>query len=803
MFANLDITRLLASLDISQYEPPIQSREALQLDRLLSGLPLLVSHQLSVICTWKLMSEVVLAAFVSQAIAPVTSNYSEQELAQCLEVFIRNTRWNQIKKKRKTANYVHEFNKLLVSLKFTPIDEDVSRYCWMHQLKISPSDEYLEGPYIDQSNRVVREYSKYMAHFLQVAFVGLDGSQIGQHMFFADNEQYGEYHFEGKIHYHLSNGVTVSGRLFKFLAFSSSSLKEGRFLFFHEPKDGSNITVDSIREWMGDFSMIKNPARYSARLAQALTSTTPTIEIQPHEVEMHTPDVERNGYVFSDGIGTISPDLADAIWTSFKNKKPPNSTFQSASKNISPVPSAFQIRFGGAKGMLSVDPSLSGRIMRIRQSMIKFDSPNCQFIEIADYSSSSRVAFLNRQVILILEGLGVPKSTFLEIQRDAIKELALLGTSTERVMALANRIGHFGNFARLMDNLKVPRWIENSFVQQSLAYVRAHFLKEIKYRARMKIPDGWTLLGVLDVVFSQHGSRDLPSQLAGGDLDGDMFTVICNASLYPPRFNAPGAYIPPKQPPQVFNVTIEDINDFIVHFLKNNNLGLIARRHMMLADISSTGVFHQDCLKLSEMHSTAVDFAKTGVAVNFRLAPPCRTRPDYLTHPNQKGKQKGVYESQRVMGLLFRDLELNRLIRQSGSQRLIRESVDPLWELALRVSPDWKEEYDAALEYQQRFEEEVFLIASYCDPPLTELELWTGCIDMSERTYHRTAFNLESWALEQFGTLILKIQDEMIEGRSKREIKNLAAANYYVSDTNPEVGNVFGLLLLHHLVESK
>ncbi|KAJ3069244.1 hypothetical protein HDU99_002988 [Rhizoclosmatium hyalinum] len=444
------------------------------------------------------MSEVVLAAFVCQAIAPVTSNYSQQELAQCLEVFIRNTRWNQIKKKRKTANYVHEFNKLLASFKFTPIDEDVSRYCWMHQLKISPRDEYLEGPYIDQSNRVVREYSKYMAHFLQVAFVGLDGSQIGQHMFFADNEQYGEYHFEGKIHYHLANGVTVSGRLFKFLAFSSSSLKEGRFLFFHEPKDGSNVTVDSIREWMGDFSMIKNPARYSARLAQALTSTTPTIEIQPHEVEMHAPDVERNGYVFSDGIGTISPDLADAIWISFKNKKPPNSTFQSASKNISPVPSAFQIRFGGAKGMLSVDPSLSGRIMRIRQSMIKFDSPNCRFIEIADYSSSSRVAFLNRQVILILEDLGVLKSTFLEIQRDAIKELALLGTSTERVMALANRIGHFGNFARLIDNLKVPRWIENSFVQQSLAYVRAHFLKEIKYRARMKIPDGWTLLGVLD-----------------------------------------------------------------------------------------------------------------------------------------------------------------------------------------------------------------------------------------------------------------------------------------------------------------
>jgi len=28
------------------------------------------------------------------------------------------------------------------------------------------------------------------------------------------------------------------------------------------------------------------------------------------------------------------------------------------------------------------------------------------------------------------------------------------------------------------------------------------------------------------VVFSQHGARDLPSQLSGGDLDGDLYNVI-------------------------------------------------------------------------------------------------------------------------------------------------------------------------------------------------------------------------------------------------------------------------------------
>jgi hypothetical protein len=61
---------------------------------------------------------------------------------------------------------------------------------------------------------------------------------------------------------------------------------------------------------------------------------------------LEIPDVERNGRVFSDGVGTISPDAADAV-----DKAIP------ASKGF---PTAFQIRWAGAKGMLAVDPRLEG-----------------------------------------------------------------------------------------------------------------------------------------------------------------------------------------------------------------------------------------------------------------------------------------------------------------------------------------------------------------------------------------------------------------------------------------------------------
>ena len=44
------------------------------------------------------------------------------------------------------------------------------------------------------------------------------------------------------------------------------------------------------------------------------------------------------------------------------------------------------------------------------------------------------------------------------------------------------------------------------------------------------------------VVFSSKGHRDLPSQLSGGDLDGDLYNIIYDAALYPKLAHAPADY---------------------------------------------------------------------------------------------------------------------------------------------------------------------------------------------------------------------------------------------------------------------
>ncbi len=64
----------------------------------------------------------------------------------------------------------------------------------------------------------------------------------------------------------LINGINVCDRNYQFLAFSSSQLREHSCWMFAAPD--SITTVDSIREWMGDFRNIHPVAKYAARVSK-------------------------------------------------------------------------------------------------------------------------------------------------------------------------------------------------------------------------------------------------------------------------------------------------------------------------------------------------------------------------------------------------------------------------------------------------------------------------------------------------------------------------------------------------------
>lgn len=119
------------------------------------------------------------------------------------------------------------------------------------------------------------------------------------------------------------------------------------------------------------------------------------------------------------------------------------------------------------------------------------------------------------------------------------------------------------------------------------------------------------------ICLSSKGPRDLPSMLSGGDLDGDTYYVMWDENAQPTKYFEPADY--PRQTPEELDRPVErtDMTDFFIKFMETDQLGRIAVLHRVLADQKPNGTCDPDCITLAEMHSTAVDFAKTGIAVSL------------------------------------------------------------------------------------------------------------------------------------------------------------------------------------------
>src|SRR5439155_21418710 len=74
-----------------------------------------------------------------------------------------------------------------------------------------------------------------------------------------------------------------------------------------------------------------------------------------------------------------------------------------------------------------------------------------------------------------------------------------------------------------------------------------------------------------------------------------------------------------------------DMTEFFIQFMENDQLGRIANLHQEFADMKPLGTMDRDCMLLAEMHSTAVDFSKTGRHVEMTKLPRSKSvRPDFM-----------------------------------------------------------------------------------------------------------------------------------------------------------------------------
>jgi len=167
-----------------------------------------------------------------------------------------------------------------------------------------------------RKNRVVRQFQKHSDYFLVVKFRDENPSVLL-------SAPISKYVIE-RIRNKLSRGINVHNRHYEFLAYSSSQLREHSCWFFATPPSNPECTAESIRKWMGNFTDIKNPAKYAARLGQCFSATYPPVPLDIRKILIEE-DIVHNGFIFSDGIGRISMSLAAKLNTD------------------GPIPSAFQV----------------------------------------------------------------------------------------------------------------------------------------------------------------------------------------------------------------------------------------------------------------------------------------------------------------------------------------------------------------------------------------------------------------------------------------------------------------------------
>lgn len=221
----------------------------------------------------------------------------------------------------------------------------------IHKVVVTPAAIYLEGPEPEPTNRVLRRYEAHSDNFVRVIFQDEDGGSVRY-----DPRASQEVIFHKRFKSVLDKNILIAGHGFSFLGFSHSSLRSQSCWFMAPMYYGHTLRLtEHVLKELGDFSNIRIPAKCAARIGQNFTDTNATIDLHPSMVS-DLPMVQRNGRDFSDGVGTISEGLLRRVWRVYGTRRLLK-------------PTVLQIRFQGAKGMVSLDPTLQGEQLKLRANM--------------------------------------------------------------------------------------------------------------------------------------------------------------------------------------------------------------------------------------------------------------------------------------------------------------------------------------------------------------------------------------------------------------------------------------------------
>lgn len=516
--------------------------------------------------------------------------------------------------------------------------KNIPHYCSLvFKANITPTSLKLNLPNVESSNRVLRKYNNLQDRFLRVQFLSeTESDRIAK-------DRYNNDDVWKRLMRVLYEGIRIGDRTYEFLAFGNSQLREGSVTFFCPT---AHLSCDDIRKWLGNFDHIRNIAKFGARIGQCFSTTREVRGVRVPTVRQ-IDDIESKEECFSDGVGIISNLLAKLVVDEMK-------------LDVVGEPSAFQFRMGGAKGVLAVWPREYAKHMEVclRKSQIKF-STEANTLEIIKCAKTT-TATLNRQIIIVLEYLGVPASSFMNLLNSHIKQYEeAMVSQTVAIELLTKFVDENQTTVILAELLKAN--FQDPFAKNMLKLWRSWSLKLMKEKCRVHVEKSAFVIGCVDetgtlrghytqtegsktkvksnlpqiflqisdrkyqrkstiitgiciigrnpsmhagdirvveavdipslrhlsdvVVFPCRGDRPLPSLLSGGDLDGDDYFVIWDQNLIPKIWNTPPMHSCPVAPQNLDrDVQVNDLRNFVVKYMKNDFLGLIAVAHLAHAD---------------------------------------------------------------------------------------------------------------------------------------------------------------------------------------------------------------------------
>lgn len=170
----------------------------------------------------------------------------------------------------------------------------------------------------------------------------------------------------------LRSGLTLNEVHYNFYGHSNSQLKSRTCFLFAGTKEFIFRKVENL----GDFSKIKTVAKKAKRIGLLFSAAEMATNLPTNRYE-DISDIKTKDYNFTDGCGLISPHFAKILVKGadikFRNKRY--------------LPSVFQIRYRGYKGVLTLEPSMRAeKFVKFRESMRKFKGGEDLSFSVIDYS---------------------------------------------------------------------------------------------------------------------------------------------------------------------------------------------------------------------------------------------------------------------------------------------------------------------------------------------------------------------------------------------------------------------------------